>query len=159
MTSETPSNSQALLLYFRQVLGVQSVLFPRHQEAAVQAQAAISKSVSASEVSAEPKAVLFLLEKELSAPAQELLQKMILAMKLKEGSFEILSTSGTGLDLHRVQSNYRQVVQFTDSTNALQQEEGFISTWSPEVLLLRPELKKRTWDDLQKVMKRLSSMN
>ncbi len=143
---QTTTDSASLLLYFRQVLGVQSVILPEVAQAS--AQTSVEQAFK--------KSVLFILDRELSAPAAELLSKMIFAMKLGSGAFEILNSLKSPIDLGLAHEGFRQLVEFTDDANALSHSESFTRTWSPEVLLVRPELKKRAWGDLQMVMKRLS---
>jgi hypothetical protein len=135
---EGSSLETTLATYFQQVLGVSSLRFTGAP-------------------AADPQSVLFLLPRALSREAQELFEKMILAMKLQAQAIDYeVRLKDLSLDF----GNFSQVMEFVENFDSTRGESADPShwsfTWSPEVLLQRPELKKTVWTDLQLVMKKLS---
>jgi hypothetical protein len=135
---------ESVSTYFQQVLGVRSVL--------ICGETATDKN---SVKNSMKKSVLFLLPQVLSSRAQSLLEKMIAAMKLDLGSYDIIQK-----DLSPDFDCYSQVIEFVDSLQPNlefnQKPAPHTLTWSPEILLQKPGLKKQVWAHLQQVMKNLS---
>jgi len=143
------SDVSTILLYLRQVLGVNSAIMPGQVNSAI-----APAHASSAEIVVNKKQVLFVLDRPLSSDAQQLLNKMIQAMKLDMELIEIRAREE--LDPSLAGAGFQQVVFFTEQAEQLVHMGGSICTWSPELLLQRPELKKKAWDDLQLIMKRIN---
>lgn len=99
-------------------------------------------------VKAVPPKVIFLIRHAFTDPAGELFLKMTEAMKLKPGEFLVFER-----DLPEALKACPTVVHFFALDDA---PKHWFEIESPEILLSQPELKKKAWSDLQKVMKQIS---
>ena len=131
------TNLKAWAEYFESVLGVSEVLVPRPAEQALGLGA--SKSIS----------VLFLHDQALSHQAEELLEKMISAMKISRSEVQFFVTGTNEPPSAQYYICFSKVV-FDSLPGA-----NKVLSLSPEELLQNPNLKKRAWDDLQFVMRAL----
>ena len=129
---------QAWLDYFENVLGVPSIIRP---------------SIDLSPGVGENIQVLFVSSKSLSAEGHELLLKMIKAMKLQSHLIQIPAPSTETLP------NAQYYICFSKEIFESLASSHKILTQSPDELLKNPGLKKKSWDDLQTVMRALNEIN
>lgn len=128
-TEKGTTDLQNYLEYVQKVLGVRSVVLSASSEPDLVCDLWIQIQDFGSYVEAE----------------KDLLQKMISAMKLEAYTIQITDLNVT----ERISA--LMTLRFVD------QPEGADETFSARVLLLKPELKKKTWADLQDVVKRLAA--
>lgn len=130
---------QQLQKYFSDVLGVREIL--------VQQTPAPTTS-----------RIIFLDEKGIrTAEGKDLLEKMIGAMKLDEGEYKILE-----IDISEISTNLELLEAAQTTVSFSKSLASFISnnfprinlesTFSPEELLKKPELKREVWESLKKIM-------
>lgn len=136
-------DSADLLNYLSEVLGIQSIY--QNEEMPRAAGLIVGK-------------VVFWVDHKLSEKAQELFERMIKAMKLLEGEYFVRCSSlmpggeDSGAFLVKFCQQGQQLRKYAAGSQ-------FIETWSPEVLLVQPELKKQVWDDLQLVIRENAARN
>lgn len=128
-TEKGASDLQNYFEYVQKVLGVRSVVLGATTESAKTCDLWIQIQDFGTYTDAE----------------KDLLQKMIAAMKLENFSVQMTELNST------FSISALTTLKFIDQPQA----EG--ETFSARVLLLKPELKKKTWSDLQDVVKRLVS--
>lgn len=130
---------QQLQKYFSDVLGVREIL--------VQQTPAPTTS-----------RIIFLDEKGIrTAEGKDLLEKMIGAMKLDEGEYKILE-----IDISEISTNLELLEAAQTTMSFSKTLTSFItnnfprinleSTFGPEELLKKPELKREVWESLKKIM-------
>lgn len=120
-----------LIEYFEQVLGVKNVIMPQ---------------LNATNTKADYKIHFFVEGLEsYSAAENELLGKMIQAMRLKENEYQILNLQ---------ESTYQALSKAGKSTVIVfkNDPQKMDETYSPRRLLKEPAFKKIAWDFLQKRM-------
>jgi hypothetical protein len=77
----------------------------------------------------------------------ELLYKMIAALKMDPASYIVVDASSSdGYSCH-------VELRFTDAPQT--STENQIQTYSPRTLVKKPELKKQTWTEMQKVLQKI----
>ena len=88
-----------------------------------------------------------------TAEEQELLGKMVGALKIDIGKISIV-------DLSKAQ-NYQPefVICFQNQPNEKTSMKNTLTTFSPRALLKKPELKKNAWNDLQKFLTYFNPVN
>ena len=88
-----------------------------------------------------------------TAEEQELLGKMVGALKIDIGKISIV-------DLSKAQ-NYQPefVICFQNQPNEKTAVKNTLTTFSPRALLKKPELKKNAWNDLQKFLTYFNPVN
>jgi hypothetical protein len=130
------------LKYLQETLGVRSVLCPS---------AAASPALPSV-------AVAFIDIQPWSTAETALFEKMRSAMKLSRAQIKIIfTTPGEMTQKNQELSQAGCWVFFSPelATQAPKQGSFAITTFGPRELLQNPQLKKQSWDDLQKVMKKL----
>jgi hypothetical protein len=127
--------NESLHYYLSQVLGMQGMILPANEVEA----ASKLKSVR----------VVFYNDQNLTAPASELLVKMIEAMKLAPSDVRL------AFAINEI-GDTQYVVNFTEKMLP-NLKCPQILTQSPESLIHQPANKKKVWVDLQKVMRYLQN--
>jgi hypothetical protein len=141
------------LKYLQETLGVRSVLWPQ----------ALAHAAS-EEVTVEPEKkslVVFVDVQQWSRQEADLFDKMRAAMKLSKDQTKILFAGPGEMAQKSVELLAATCVIFFSPELATQaQSMGSdvlqMTTFGPRELISNPQLKKQTWDDLQKVMKKLN---
>lgn len=155
MVQRTTASNYAL--YLKQVLGIKSVLISQHTFQSFQS------STDQQLIELQPLnelKVSFIDESPWSSAAFSLFDKMREAMNLKTEEVQVLFLDQTSLPQICTQVlNSKQIMCFNE--NVMQQlsqafSENIQKTFSPELLIKKPELKKQAWQDLQDLMKKLN---
>jgi len=141
------------LKYLQETLGVRSVLLPV---------TAIDSAVDTADLSL-PKfspQIVFIDIQPWSKKEAELFDKMRAAMKLSSEQTKIIfaspgEMSQKGLELLTATCAVFFSPELAAQASGLSEDVFAITTFGPRELLLNPQLKKQSWDDLQKVMKKL----
>ncbi len=90
---------------------------------------------------------------DYTSDEKDLLAKMIAALKIESEKIKVVSLS----EKQNFKSDY--LICFVDQTLENTEMTNSISTFSPRVLLKKPELKKPAWAELQKVISFFSPAN
>jgi hypothetical protein len=140
------------LKYLQETLGVRSVLWPEASTALTPASALAPQNKTA--------LVVFVDSHPWSRQESELFEKMRAAMKLSREQTKLLFTTAEEIPQKSVELLAATCVIFfapelAAQTGPLDDEVMRMTTFGPRELLANPQLKKQTWDDLQKVMKKL----
>lgn len=112
-------------------------------------------------VSAPAPQVVFLDVQPWSAKEADLFDKMRAAMKLSKAQTKIIFANPSeihqkGLELLTATSVIFFSPELATHAPPLGEDIFQITTFGPRELLQSPQLKKQSWDDLQKVMKKLN---
>lgn len=139
---------EAYIAYLENVLGLRQVVWP---ETSVEIQEDPPENTARVHV-------LFVADQPFSPRAKELFEKMRDAMKIPNQQCKLLFVShASSAELQVSAFAAEHVVCFSKATfeQIPADHAARFVTYSPEVLLSRPELKKEAWEDLKKVMKSL----
>jgi hypothetical protein len=82
-----------------------------------------------------------------SEAENELLYKMVAALKLDPTNYVVIDTSNA--------DGYNSNVELRFVDNPGASNETQIQTFSPRILLTKPELKKQAWTEMQKVQQKI----
>lgn len=134
-----PLKETVLIKYFKDVLGLQSVVLDKESLKSIQPLNKVTEK--------NQPLTLFILGKEGfgSKGAKDLFQKMIEAMRLDDNEWKVLNEYEGNLSKTYVffcKKEYKKACL----------KKWSVLTYSPNALLLHPEYKKQTWTELKKVM-------
>lgn len=132
--SETRDARQDYFEYLENVLGIKTIL---------QSVDLFSEEVTATEL-------LFCVQdyENYSEEEKDLLQKMISAVKVDASRLKVCDSK----NIKRYETECLVIFEDIPQQNTNLSAKFAIHTFSPRVLLKKPELKKQAWTDLQKIL-------
>ncbi len=128
---------------YREVWGLESVLLNVDGASA-------SSSSFADRHGEDVEFVGFVVAPNLSEEAQELLQKMLSATKLSEAQIRVTSSFAEA-------QAWNYWMALTPAPASFQAGGFWLESFGPQVLVKSPELKRKTWEDIQKLLSRFNS--
>lgn len=150
MSNKIPGSAKKDYMdYVSDVLGVKSILLNKELSESRESTGILSGTMQV-----VPLLIYVANLNDYTADENDLLTKMIGALKMAPESIKVISLDILYNETEKFQSNF--TIYFLDELNKSNgfqvSSENVITTYSPRFLLKNPEYKKNAWNDLQKVI-------